>query len=247
MSHSYTSKELFHFVGSNHPKNDEANFTTLLKILKSKCISYGPDFPADIRFRYSFNWDEMHVLEGGLIVPQVTCYCDIPLKDLDLHMRKYGKFGLSFARSFLISYGARPVIYVPIQPSDYRSGWGSIVGEMMVCNWMKVWQGYEEHAVAPIRPPIHKSTLNTKPGTREDAVLAVNSILTAEFFAFIKVFNSDLEDDDKDNFYMEREWRMINPLKFMLDDIESVFIQKVYAERLSIEFPTLASKVVRID
>ena len=109
---------------------------------------------------------------------------------------------------------------------------------------MKVWQGYEEHAVAPIRPAVFQSTLNKKPETQEEAILTVNSILTSEFFAFIKVFDSDLDENSNYNFYMEREWRMINPFAFRFEDIASIIVPKQYREVLSTEFPLLDTKIV---
>src|ERR1019366_7648127 len=42
-----------------------------------------------------------------------VCFCDIPLGDLDLHMRKYSRFGIAFRKEFLLKKGATPVMYVP--------------------------------------------------------------------------------------------------------------------------------------
>jgi hypothetical protein len=43
---------------------------------------------------------------------QVVCFCDIPVIDLAIHVRKYSKFGLAFKKAFLIERGACPVFYV---------------------------------------------------------------------------------------------------------------------------------------
>ena len=41
------------------------------------------------------------------------CFCDIPVGDLGLHMRKYSPFGLAFKKDFFAEQGALPVFYVP--------------------------------------------------------------------------------------------------------------------------------------
>jgi len=42
---AYTSGELFHFVGRPFPDDDEANYQTLLKVLRSGCVSHPPHRP----------------------------------------------------------------------------------------------------------------------------------------------------------------------------------------------------------
>jgi ribosomal protein L24E len=42
----------------------------------------------------------------------MVCFCDIPIGDLGIHIKKYGQFGLAFKKSFLIERGANPVLYV---------------------------------------------------------------------------------------------------------------------------------------
>ena len=55
---------------------------------------------------------------------EVVCFCDIPVSDLVVHVRKYSKFGLAFKKEFLIDKGACPVFYVandspvPIAPDQ---------------------------------------------------------------------------------------------------------------------------------
>lgn len=49
---------------------------------------------------------------GELYRSQVVCLCDIPVSDLEIHMRKYSPFGLSFLKPFLVEKGANPVFYI---------------------------------------------------------------------------------------------------------------------------------------
>src|SRR5687767_7811114 len=41
----------------------------------------------------------------------VVCFADIPVSDLEIHMRKYGLVGISFLKTFLLQRGANPVFY----------------------------------------------------------------------------------------------------------------------------------------
>jgi len=43
---------------------------------------------------------------------QIVYFCDIPLSGLELHMKKYGCFGIAFASRSLVTRGANPAFYV---------------------------------------------------------------------------------------------------------------------------------------
>ena len=43
---------------------------------------------------------------------QTVCFCDIPEEHLSIHMQKFGRFGIAFAKSFMIKLGANPVFYI---------------------------------------------------------------------------------------------------------------------------------------
>src|SRR4051812_5389252 len=109
MSSRYISNELFHFVGRSHPTDHETNYQILLKVLDSRCISHPPHNSDWGAHQITINWDKS-IFTEELIVPSVTCFCDIPFETLGIHLKKYGMFGVSFDRSLLIKYGARPVI-----------------------------------------------------------------------------------------------------------------------------------------
>src|SRR5256885_12523040 len=80
MSPRYISNdELFHFVGRNDPTDHEANYQILLAVLNCGCVSHPPHTSDWGAHRITINWDK-DIFSEELIVPTVTCYCDIPLK-----------------------------------------------------------------------------------------------------------------------------------------------------------------------
>lgn len=236
---SYTSDELFHLVGRSSPQDHERNFDTFLKILRCGCISYPPNFPRYGPLQIIFREDRS-LLSEDLIVSNITCYCDIPFDHLQIHTQKYGTFGLSFRRDLLIRYGARPVLYVPLFDRDWFL---SINGRMLINHIEQIYRGFRELLVEPVRLDQNSYTLATKPSSPEDAVREMDSIITKDFLAFLKPFNSELARDHPDNFYMEREWRKLGSLEFQPDDVEHVLVKRGYVERLVKEFPVFSEKL----
>lgn len=54
----------------------------------------------------------------------MLCFCDIPPVQLDIHMAKYGPFGVAFPKRFLLRHGATPVYYVPGNARNQTIGVG---------------------------------------------------------------------------------------------------------------------------
>ncbi len=243
MSRPYTSRELFHLVGRSHPADHEANYQTLLKILDSGCVSHPPHDPNSYMHRVACNL-EGNIFSEELIVPSVTCFCDIPYDALGIHIQKYGAFGLSFPREFLIRYGARPVIYFPMQPSDPNRGWGTIFCEMLLTDLEQIWRGFREQLVDPIGANSWSRSLGEKPKTQNDAIKAMDDAFTQQFLAFIKPFNSELPDNDPNNFYLEREWRRFANLRFQPSDFSHILSERTYVDRLKSERPMYANKIL---
>lgn len=109
----YVSNELTHFVGKE--LKPEEQYALLVKILTEgqlRSPGYpidGPPHKIDVWFRYR----DLPTIDPNMMVnPKMVCFCDIPVRDLRIHMTKYGEFGLSFLKTFLIAEGANPVFYL---------------------------------------------------------------------------------------------------------------------------------------
>ena len=66
----------------------------------------------------------------------------------------------------------------------------------------------------------------------------LRSLLYVYFFSHLKFFDHNLEDDDKANYYFEREWRLLGELKFKVEEnVKRVLIPKSYAKTFRLDFP----------
>ena len=68
----------------------------------------------------------------------------------------------------------------------------------------------------------------------------IDRFLIKALFGYLKFFKHTLKDNDKENYYFEREWRGMGQVKFSIEDVERIFIPKKYAVRLRKDFHTVA-------
>lgn len=239
----YTSDNLFHLVGFKHPGDHINNYETLNKILNDKCVSYSCKVKGWGETSYVINWNKS-LLDEGLIFPKMTCYADIPFSSLDIHVKKYGKFGVSFKREYLIKFGARPVMYVPLSDNH----WGSPFGEKLLLNIEAIYKGFHEHVAVKNEPLIEKKGrfIGDSPQNEIQAIDQIDKIVAKDFLAFIKPFNSHLDSTHPDNFYMEREWRKLGNLVFNPDDVVKIIVAKGFESQLAKAFPHYKSKIIEI-
>jgi hypothetical protein len=66
-------------------------------------------------------------------------------------------------------------------------------------------------------------------------------------FSYIKCFDAKRDIDDPANFYMEREWRLANNLKFELGDVCRIFLPWGYASRLKNDLPFYTGELTFLD
>ena len=124
----------------------------------------------------------------------MTCFCDIPYEGLTIHLSKYGPFGLSLDRHHLIRYGARPVMYVPKRADD----WGSLNGSTLLRDLEATFRGYETQLAKPTNLPAKVSRpLGREPSSQAEAINALGTLLTKDFLAFVKPYDSELPNSHR--------------------------------------------------
>lgn len=213
----------------------------LKSILNRGCVSHPPHDNTWSATSYKIDLSRRLVSEE-MLVPTVTCYCDIPFKHLPLHLQKYGKFGLSLNKHLLIKYGARPVIYAPLRSDDWAGAHG---GHTWFHDVEAAYRGFRTHIYDKVGHLSSASrSLRSLPTSPEEAAVALNSALTKNFLALIKPYDSFLSDNDVNYFYSEREWRKFGNQRFEPQDVGHVLVADGYIDRLERELPQYGGKVV---
>ena len=238
----YTSDILYHFVGRNRASDHNENYRTLCKILDTHRVSYPPHDDESCRSTsFIVNWGKS-LLSQDLIVPNVTCFCDIPFQHLEIHTSKYGQFGLGFAKDLLIYRGARPVIYIPYHPRDRLSP--SPYGTYLLDDICQVYKSFEEEVVDKLPVEEDRVRVLCQPSRTADAAMSgMSSVFGKDFLAFIKAYDSTLSDDHPENYYMEREWRKFLCLTFQPHEVQKVVVPKAYVDRMKNEMPTYRDRI----
>jgi len=213
---------------------DEANYQTLLKVLRSGRIAHSPNVPEWGIVSHNVDFTK-HLINGQLIDSTITCYCDIPLDHLPLHLNKYGRFGISFARDYLIRYGARPVLYFPYSKSETGNAFG---GALLLSEIETVFKAFHHNVLNHrIKDQMPTRAVGESPKTPEATLSALDTVVLQHFLAFIKPFEADLADDDPENYYLERELRKFGNLVFKPENIWSVVVGLGFEKRISEDAP----------
>ncbi len=238
----YISNELTHFVGKG--TTCEEQYQLLLKILKEGKLIHWRNELIKIRgvpgTTMEFN-PKAKVSENEMFNPGMICFCDIPIGDLNIHIRKYSPFGLSFAKHFIVQHGGSPVYYI--------SGKTPIIHSMFanVCN-------NKGELFDKIVPELYKHFANIGIPSRSETEssevqqkVSFLSFLALHIFGYLKCFDHELQEDQEDNYYFEREWRIIGDLTFTISDIKRIFISQDYASRFSKDVPQYHGQLTFAD
>jgi Putative abortive phage resistance protein AbiGi, antitoxin len=255
----YVSEELTHFVGRELSKEEQ--YATLVdKILKTGWLLsdprvYTPTQPKELLETKSWTYtyhpsapiDEMYL-------HQVVCFCDIPITDLEIHMRKYSRFGLSFLKPFLAKKGANPVLYMaknsrslPVGAHDTEK----IIGrhDLLRANITQCHELMQALMSADESRLAQAAKTGERPLGMSDEewqwlktflwprVKSFRDFLDLYLFSFIKYFDDSTSDEDPANVYMEREWRVLGNVNFALSDVRRVFLPEEFAERFRADLP----------
>jgi hypothetical protein len=231
----YVSPELTHFVGKG--LSEDQQYSLLVNdILKAGWLMHPP-----IDDRQPNEVVKGSVLVGGSHTPDVDeteaaywqgiCFCDIPVTDLEIHMNKYSRFGLSFLKPFLVGKGANPVLYVAENSQALSFGLpDSLSGD-------EVWP----------RRKVFKGNIQLLENYRQNLPITLRYFLDMLVFSFIKYFDDSTSDEDEANVYMEREWRVLGDVNFALEDVHRVFMPQCYAERFRADLPNYTGQLTFSD
>jgi len=227
---SYISAELFHFLGRPAPFDHERNYSLLKTVLASGCVSHPPHEVGWGKISYALDLSK-RLAKEEMLVPTVTCYCDIPYEQLAPHTSKYGAFGLSFSRHHLTQIGARPVTYVPCRPDDWR---GVFTGHTLLKELEATFLGVHEQRTLlseGVDPPSRSVSLGQPPSSTLEALTKAEHTLALRVLAFLKPYESTLDDADPSYYYSEREWRKLGNLLFEPKDVLRIIVHESFVAR----------------
>jgi hypothetical protein len=259
LTQRYISKELLHFVGRG--MDADAQFELFIKILSEGWITHPPHNP-NVSGNLKVNTDAS-ISNNEMYSPEITCFADIPLEDISLHMEKYSSIGLSFSKDFIAAQGGVPVHYLPTEAIVKRSAdlspekiqeivashGGEALHEHMYESVSKA-QHFDEmlkehHELFAIFSELAQKS-DPSPGVSGlfKRVLKLERFLDFHLFSYFKFFDHRKAEDDQDNYYFEREWRIVGNLQFEIDDVKSVLIPSQYSRVFRERFPQYVGQVV---
>lgn len=240
----YVSDQLTHFVGRGKPFAEQ--YELFIRILKEGALVAPSLIGTDKHSQYLSIADGERFSDNIRYQPGVVCFCDIPMHDLALHVRKYSQFGIAFNKRMLIAQGANPVFYVARQSAtDTPSARGGSlqrselfdVGERVVFGLF--WALRSDGAFG--KPPQYSAMRNLY---SPNEWLIADSFLLDELFSFFKFFDTTLTDDDPDNYYMEREWRVRGRVSFDLPDVSTLFMPRDTVGRFREDIPDYLGQIM---
>jgi len=227
----YISKELTHFVGRGL-QSDEEQYDILKKILKEGYVTYPPHEKKDRNATSLNTCYKADFTKNEMYLPSMVCFCDIPVSDLSIHINKYSPFGLSFDKEFIAREGGGPVYYIsktaaPAWPVGHAHGENR--GGVFDQGVKECYQLLDD--------------LSCAKNKWSNGARSVQSFLGTSIFAYAKCFDHTLMDGHDDNYYFEREWRVLGNLKFETSDVRRIIIPEYYAIKLRKDFPNYCGQL----
>lgn len=152
-------------------------------------------------------------------------------------------------RADLMRQGARPVTYFPL---FRESVGGSVFSSTRLRDFEATYRGFSKHydERVPERTPMDQmmtpaiaNRMGVTPTTEEGLLRKLKPMIERDFLAFLKPFDADLPEDARDNYYMEREWRLVGQFPFRLEQIQGVYVAGSHRAKIEAEFPTLKDRI----
>lgn len=251
----YVSNELTHFLGRREA-DDDARYALLLKMLGSGLLTPYPLDPSQGNMSRVDTTGKLS--DESMYLGRVTCFCDIPLADLEIHMTKYSRFGIAFDKQWLVSRGANPVFYVVSdpglpRPKSFERAIQELTKKMQdfglaevdMAELVSKVQIFDEFL--PLHHQLFAKIMKIAQSQETDLgaseVAAVEGFHDTHIGLFLKPFSTSLPDEHPENVYMEREWRILGNLQFALDDVVRVILPKQYRKRFREDSPHFYGQV----
>lgn len=237
-SQGFISPNLTHFVARSL-QGEEERYRLLLEIVRSgKLIAPGasnfemgslePGGPEGWILRRTRRVDYTRRLSGNdKYLSSVVCFCDIPEADIGFHARKYSSFGLSFQKGFLIHQGATPVFYIVRESTTHEASGPGTQGWETKRTRAEFFDTAEMDYCTRVTGVYPKPT----PEAEQRAGRPFGRLMGEYVFPFMKFFDGGRPEDDVENFYMEREWRLIGVATFGLSDIACLYVPPEFVDR----------------
>lgn len=261
LTQRYISKELIHFVGRGTDTN--AQYALLEKIMSEGWITHPPHNP---NWSGNLSVTAGNISENDMYSPEITCFADIPLSDLSIHMDKYSSIGVSFSKEFISNSGGVPVHYIS-QNSKVKKPRNLDGGELQRIIKEHGFEAIHDHMYEEISKAKHFDEMlneyqelfrifgelamahDTTPGAMDlsQRVTQLQSFFDFHIFSYFKFFDHSKNDDDPHNYYFEREWRVVGNVSFSITDIRTVFLPSKYSERFRQNFPQYSGQVIFTD
>ena len=265
----YISNELSHFAGAKLEKK-ENQYKVLIEIINTGFLkSSGHGFHPTLS-SVEIN-ENAKISENEMYIPGMVCFCDIPVEDLHLHVKKYSPFGLSFSKDFIVNNGGAPLYYIPrktkvekakrmsperveqlaqksrnlgrasIEPEE--EDWKKTNKALYFDEMVKKYQGL----LKLLCRLIYKIDNLEQRGGAFNNLNEIEIFSKFHFFSYLKFFDHELQDSDLENYYFEREWRIVGNLQFNKKDIKRVFLLPDYAKQFRKDCPDYYGQITFIE
>lgn len=255
----YTSSQLSHFVGRALKTNDE-RYELLSAIIRGGKLRVNLTHEDNARIVTTFNYSGERLGEPYEKIDCI-CFCDIPNESLGIHTNKYSKFGIGFSREFLVKLGAQPVMYIPINERVKKRITGDVANSesyyALLANDTTIFgmfltmyiqslesKGLFLHNLFNIPNDKGVEVLRELSDGNIKKLLFNQTAALGELITFTKIFDPMLADDDENNYYMEREWRILSDVNFNLNDIKTIYLpNEEYKARFIDEFSSFEGNI----
>lgn len=219
MAQMYIAKELPHFT---------KEYKKLCDILTDKVLLGGPDIELsrkggiEVISRYRED-----ISNNSMVEVNKVCFSDIPEGQTDIHKAKFGQFGIAFDKDFIVRKGGRPVHYIPrkaiINPMLSNGG------EAMDNYFNKMTKelyGYFDNLLCEQSKDAEKKTYQS-----------FHDFIEIHIKPYLKFYDHALPDAHIDNYYFEREWRVVGNVKFNISDVRNVLLPQEKEIEFRADFP----------